>query len=104
MHMMMAAAFSAPEMMLDDKESKELSTAIANVAQHYDTSIAPETLAWINLGAVGVSIYGTRAIAILHRKKETRKPKAPAHPVETVAAKTPTNIDPSILAHASAAG
>lgn len=101
--MMMAAAFSAPEMLLDEKESRELSTAIANVAQHYDTSIAPETLAWINLGAVGVSIYGTRAMAILHRQKETKKTK-PVNVTESVAAKAPSNIDQSILAHASVAG
>lgn len=102
-HMMAAAAFAVPELALDKTESEELSKAIANVAQYYDTTVAPETLAWINLGAVAVSIYGTRAFVLLSKRGE-KKPIKP-EPIKTVnAAPPPKGVDASVFAHANAAG
>jgi hypothetical protein len=104
--MMAAAAFSTPELALDEKESSELAKAIVNVSQYYDTTVAPETLAWINLGAVAVSVYGTRAFVLLSKRKpKAVKPKAPPDPVIDIpVAPTPRGVDPATFAHVNMSG
>lgn len=100
---MAAAALSVPELQLDQEESRALAGAIADVSSHYDTAISAEMMAWINLAAVGASVYGPRAFVIIQRKREEKKPKTPKM-VEEVAVSAPANIDGDILRHATAAG
>lgn len=99
---MAAAALSVPELQLDQEESRALASAIADVSLHYDAAISAEMMAWINLAAVGATVYGPRAFVIIQRKREEKKPKAKT--VEEVAVSAPANIDGDMLRHATTAG
>ncbi len=68
---------ATPEIAITPDESKALAKATANVAQYYDVTAAPETMAWINLAAVMAGVYGSKAFAIYGRKKREKK-EAPA--------------------------
>ena len=58
--------------MLAEEESKEMADAVTRVTQLYDIQIIPERqMAWINLGLVGLSIYGPRVMA----SRKTKSPK-----------------------------
>lgn len=100
---MAASALSIPELQLDKDESQALASAMADVSSHYDTAISAEMMAWINLAAVGASVYGPRAFVIIQRKREEKRPKTPKA-VEDVAISAPANIDGDMLRHASSAG
>lgn len=63
LHMMGAAMTGIPELALTEKESSQLSDAIARVASYYDLAASEKTLAWINLAVIAGGIYGTRAFA-----------------------------------------
>jgi hypothetical protein len=68
--MMAGAILDTPELALDDGESKALADAAQKVAAHYDHSMDPKTLAWVNLAMVAGGIYGTRIFAIRARLKK----------------------------------
>jgi hypothetical protein len=78
MHVMAAAFFQAPELVLAPAEARALSDATAAVAAHYDAMIDPRTAAWLNLAMVAGGIYGTRAMAIWGRKKQEEPKRGPA--------------------------
>src|ERR1035437_1930207 len=67
-HMMAAAQFGVPEMQLGKDEARELGTATANVARHYQWgAMAEKTKDWLLLaGSLGM-IYGPRVKAIKAR-------------------------------------
>jgi hypothetical protein len=66
--MMAAAQFGIPEMQLGKDEARELGTATANVARHYQWgAMAEKTKDWLLLaGSLGM-IYGPRVKAIKAR-------------------------------------
>jgi len=74
-HAMAAIALEAKEFAISEDESKQIAKALVNVQQHYEMTISPETMAWINLGMVAASIYGPRTYIVINRK---RKEKAEA--------------------------
>jgi hypothetical protein len=67
--MMGAAILDTPELVLDESEAKALADASAKVAAHYNHTIDPRTMAWVNLAMVAGGIYGTRIFAIRARYK-----------------------------------
>jgi hypothetical protein len=80
------------ELLLDPKESEELSKAIARVQAFYPTSIlSPIAMAWTGLIVTAGKVYGTRVIAYTARKK--RKPSVvteiPLPPGTAVGSVTP---------------
>jgi len=99
---MTSAALGIPELQLEKEESQALASAIAEVSSHYNTAISAETMAWINLAAVGASIYGPRAFVIIHNKREKKKEKHKTK--EEVAVNVPVDIDGAMLRHATSAG
>lgn len=84
MHGMAAAALNAPELMLDEKEAKQIATATAEVARHYNVSVDPKTLAWMQFGWAVSCVYGPRVVAIVMRKKSEKEAakSAPTPPDE----------------------
>ena len=62
--------------MLTEDESKRLASAITRVSELYEVPFLDEkSRAWINLGLVGVEVYGTRITAAMVERK--KKPPAP---------------------------
>lgn len=78
MHVMGAAFFQTPELVLAPAEAKALADATAAVAAHYDALIDPKTAAWLNLALVAGGIYGTRAMAVWSKKKTEAARRGPA--------------------------
>lgn len=76
-HGMLAGVTRVPELKLDDAESKQLASAIAEVAKHYDLTADPKMVAWTNLAMTAGAIYGTRMVAIGMRKKTEAKKSQP---------------------------
>ncbi len=73
-----AAILSVPELVLDAREAKGLAEAITGVAAFYDIPADPKTLAWVNLAMVGMTVYGTRALAYSNRLKAEARLKLAA--------------------------
>ena len=69
----MAASFIAPELALDQDESRQLSLAIMAVNDHYGKVIDTKISAWVGLIAVCGKIYGPRIAALTIRKKYAKK-------------------------------
>ncbi len=63
-HAVMATALKMPELALSPGEAEKLAVASVTVAQQYNLSFSPATVAWIQLGLVGISIYLPRGFAI----------------------------------------
>jgi hypothetical protein len=77
-HMMLAHIAKVQELELDVKEAKALSEAVNRVQELYEMPILTEKqLAWINLGMVGLSTYGTRYVAFTMRKKKEKGTQPP---------------------------
>lgn len=73
LHTLGAALFSCPELKWEENEAKEVTKAIANVAQHYpQLEMAPKLVAWINLCLILGAVEGTRILAIGNRLKKER--------------------------------
>jgi hypothetical protein len=71
-----AAVVKAPEFALTEEESKQLAAAITRVTDLYDVPLLDEkSRAWLNLGIVGVQIYGTRGAAVILESKRKRAAK-----------------------------
>lgn len=77
-HQMGAVLIATPELELDEREAKDLASAIRDVQEHYSVSISPKTEAWANLIVVAVGLYGTRAVAVAARRAQERKEKREA--------------------------
>jgi hypothetical protein len=75
LHGMAAVAFKAQEFALEKKEAEQLATALAAVADHYPMTIAPKTLAWINLVMASSAIYGPRIYLYRQRVNKERDEK-----------------------------
>lgn len=71
-HTMGAIFLAAPELALSEAEAHEVAKATVNVAQYYDLTADPKTLAWVNFGFVMAGIYGSKAFVIYARKKKER--------------------------------
>jgi hypothetical protein len=69
---MLAGIAKTPELAIDKQESDALADASAKVAELYDVSADPKTVAWCNLAMTVGMIYGTRFIAISARRKNER--------------------------------
>lgn len=70
-HAGLAELTGVEELMLDPKESEELSKAIARVQAFYPTSVlSPIAMAWAGLIVTSGKIYGTRVIAYTAKKKK----------------------------------
>jgi hypothetical protein len=84
MHVMLASALAVPELELTEDEAHKIAVAGADVAKHYSVELDPKTVAWVQLGMVCGSIYGSRAVAIYFRRQtdhgEIDKPEGPSRP------------------------
>ena len=79
-------------MLITEDEAQRLATAITHVTKLYDVPIMDEkTRAWLNLGMVGVLVYGTRVTAVIVERKKKKqltivapplRPEEPTPPVE----------------------
>jgi hypothetical protein len=80
-----------PSLVITEEEAKHLATAITRVSELYEIPILDEKArAWINLGMVGVQVYGTRiAAAMVERRK-----KAPAPPPMVISPFRPHPVPP----------
>ena len=67
-----SAILKIPELALDAKEAHALAEAASNVLKYYPIALDEKTSAWVNLGMVGMGIYGTRALAFHNRLKSER--------------------------------
>jgi len=76
-HMMCSSLLTIPSLSITENESEQLATAINRVIELFEIPMLDEkTRAWINLGMVGVRVYGTRVTAaIVERKKEPPAPQ-----------------------------
>lgn len=50
-------------------ESKQLAQAAKNLASHYNITVSPVVMAWIQLGATASAIYGPRVAILVAMKK-----------------------------------
>lgn len=70
------------ELELDRDESKKLADSIAEVNKFHNVVFNPKTVAYINMGVVACTIYGTRIVAIKNRMDSHRKEKqVPVTPI-----------------------
>lgn len=72
-HQMLAAVTKTPEFAIEESEAKQLATAAANVARHYDMGATQKTLDWSNLIQCLALIYGSRIYAVRVRKKQEKE-------------------------------
>lgn len=81
---MLAGLTQVPELAIAQQEAAAMSTAINNVAQHYDVQASQKTVDWGNLIATLSMVYGTRMVAIYSRKKSETPSRAyaPKKPAE----------------------
>lgn len=68
---MLATYLQVPELLLDEKEAKQLSDATARVLSHYPVNIAPQSLDVAQLVMAIGMIYGSRVMAYRVRKSRT---------------------------------
>jgi hypothetical protein len=89
-HFAVAAFLETPELELNQVQAKQYAESLKEVMKHYQTTIDPKKLAWVQLVFVMGGIYGPMVPAIRDRKsKAPATPKAvPARP-----APAPTPID-----------
>lgn len=81
-HVVMASAFQADELLLDEEEARDLSVAISDVLAYYKIDVDGKAGAWVALCFVCVFVYGTRGMAIIVRKRnETRSKSIEGRPV-----------------------
>lgn len=96
-HLFAAVSLSTPELNLDEAEAEKLTNAIANVAQYYDVTADPKTLAWWNLACVAGGIYFTRGVTIYNNRKKKKPilvrqmPQTPAQAKPEAQAETKPN-------------
>lgn len=69
-HGMLAGMMSNPIWELDKDEAKKLSEAIVSVQAHYPMAINAKTLAWVNLGMIGMAVYGPRVFYIVKSRQK----------------------------------
>lgn len=62
-----------PELALTEPESEALAEAIIGIAPYYDLSLAPKTLAHIQLVTTVIMIYGPKVYAVYVRAKMEQK-------------------------------
>jgi hypothetical protein len=94
-HMMGAELLKVPELELDRGEAKKLADAIAEVNKYYGVQVDPKKMAIINLGVVGVTIYGSRILALRMRKKIERDQHRGATPINEPRKETPGKPSPT---------
>ena len=69
-HLMGATLINTPELVINQQEAEQLSSAITRVNELYGGIVLPEkTLAWMNLAIALGTVYGPRVVAIQRRKK-----------------------------------
>lgn len=90
---MLAAITKTSELALDNDEAKQLATASANVAKHYNMLIDPKTADWANLIMVMGMVYGTRLMAIRMRRTTERRDKPEPEKPQGEASIYPPNME-----------
>lgn len=72
-HQMLAAYTQIHELAITEHEANQLSTAVAEVAAHYDVTASAKTVAWTNLAVTLATVYGTRCATLYVRNKNSKK-------------------------------
>jgi hypothetical protein len=72
-HTWASVILKTPELMLDESEVKALSDSYGNFCEYHTVPVlTPKRMSEITLIATALSIYGTRFVAVMKRKKEER--------------------------------
>ena len=80
-HLLLAAATKADELVLEPDESKPLAEAIAELTKHYDIpGLDAKAMAWVGLIMVAGKVYVPRAMLIKARLDEEAEIKTPPKP------------------------
>lgn len=66
---MLAGLCKAPEIALDEADSKRIAIAVVNVGRHYNLAVAEKTMDWANLIMCLGMVYGGKFMAITLRVK-----------------------------------
>jgi hypothetical protein len=72
LHMMAAAKFEEPLLMLQPDEAKKIGDAIDKVQSMYPINVDPKAIAWGQLVIVLASVYGPRAMIIYQKQKQLK--------------------------------
>lgn len=72
-HWALATALKTPELELTPEEGEKLGASVSRVTELYADipGMDEKTMAWVKLGGVAATIYGTRFIAISSKKKHS---------------------------------
>jgi hypothetical protein len=75
-HFMLAKLTSISELELDEDEAAKLGSAVARVNKEFGVQImSPKTAALVNLGMVGMGVYGPRVVAVMNNAKKKKEPR-----------------------------
>lgn len=79
LHAMASSYFKMPELAIDERESKAIADATANVLRFYPIAASAKTLAIANLAMVCSAVYGPRVYAVMTRKTQHKATVTPIH-------------------------
>ncbi|HET8707107.1 MAG TPA: hypothetical protein VFM46_12465 [Pseudomonadales bacterium] len=72
-----------PDLMIGEKDTKELATAIADVNKHYDVPVLSEkSQAWAKLAMVAGGIYGPMIVMSMGSRKSKQAQKSAPQSVQ----------------------
>jgi len=72
-HKIAALLFRSAELAISSEDSKKLALSIKNLAQFYEISPNPKTIAWFQLLTIAASIYVPRVGLIAMRKANEKR-------------------------------
>lgn len=72
-HVLLAQRTDTPELELNPDEASAFLASAQNVMRHYSVATTQKMIDWTTFIGTGVTIYGTRAIAIAARREEEKK-------------------------------
>ena len=78
-HSALAKFLDAPELELDEEESKQLETACKLMLPHTNITLTPRQIDLLIAGEILAEVYGTRLLALYIRRKAPKK-AAPVRP------------------------
>jgi hypothetical protein len=93
-HFAVASFLDTPELELNQVQAKQYADSLKEVMRHYQTTIDPKKLAWVQLIFTMGGIYGPMIPAMRNRKeKDAKRLPAPVTATSKVAPASPTPID-----------
>jgi hypothetical protein len=75
-HKIAALFLKNPTVAISTDEAKKLALAVKNLSKHYNLTISPVIMAWMQLAAVSATIYGPRIAINVAAKKQLKQKQA----------------------------